>query len=52
MEGGEGSDLNGLSDDELQARKATMEKTFEKHRLKAGDKGFEYDKRADFKVGQ
>lgn len=41
-------DLNKLDDQELNMRKAAMDIDFEKHRLKPGDKGFEYDKEVDF----
>ena len=41
-------DLNKLGDHELNQRKAAMDIDFEKHRLKPGDDGFEYDKEVDF----
>jgi len=41
-------DLNKLDDVELKKRKAAMDIDFEKHRLKPGDDGFEYDKEVEF----
>ena len=48
----ENSQLNGLSDDELDRVKEKMEKKFSANQLKPGDDGFEYDKQVDFKPTQ
>ena len=40
--------LNKLDNEELAAYKRAMDVEFEKKQLKAGDEGFEYDKRVDF----
>lgn len=44
------SDLNKVSQDELQKAKGKMNKTFEQNQLKPGDHGFQYDKRVAFKT--
>lgn len=44
----ENSQLNNLSDDELDRVKEKMEKKFSANQLKPGDDGFEYDKQVDF----
>merc|ERR1719447_482135 len=44
----ENSQLNGLSDDELDRVKEKMEKKFSANQLKPGDDGFVYDKQVDF----
>ena len=41
-------DLNKLSDAELNRHKAAMDKDYQKNFIKAGDPGFEYDKRVDY----
>ena len=42
------TDLNKMTDYQLQRHKANMDQDFSKKVLKPGDKGFEYDKRVDF----
>ena len=42
-------DLNKCGDYELKRHKLNMDKQYNKNILRPGDKGFEYDKRADFK---
>ena len=42
------TDLNKMSDYQLQRHKQNMEQDFKKNVLKPGDKGFEYDKRVDY----
>jgi len=44
----ENSQLNGLSDEELDRVKEKMEKKFSANQLKPGDDGFVYDKQVDF----
>jgi len=44
----ENSQLNGLSDDELDRVKEKMDKKFSENQLKPGDNGFVYDKQVDF----
>ena len=41
-------DLNRVSEKELAAAKASMEETFEKHAMRPGEVGYEYDRRVDF----
>jgi len=48
----ENSELNGLSDDELDRVKEKMDKKFSANQLKPGDDGFVYDKQVDFKPTQ
>lgn len=43
------TDLNKMSDFMLNRHKENMDKDFSKNVLKPGDKGYEYDKRVDFK---
>ena len=43
------SNLNHLSDDELEKVKSKMDVKFTANQLKPGDDGFEYDKQAEFK---
>ena len=45
-------DLNKLSDTELNQKKAEMDHVFEKHRVKPGDEGFQYDVEVDFENGK
>lgn len=40
--------LNQLNNEELAAHKRAMDKDFNKHQLKPGDAGFQYDKVVDF----
>lgn len=42
------SDLNGLSDAELDAVKQKMDVKFSSNQIKPGEEGFEYDKRENF----
>lgn len=42
------TDLNKMSDWELERHKKNMETEFQKNNLKPGDKGFIYDKRIEF----
>ena len=42
------TDLNKMSDYQLQRHKQNMEQDFKKNVVKPGDKGFEYDKRVDY----
>ena len=42
------TDLNKMTDYQLQRHKQNMEQDFKKNVLKPGDKGFEYDKRVDY----
>ena len=42
------TDLNKMSDFQLDRHKKNMETDFKKNALKPGDEGFEYDKRIDF----
>ncbi|XP_060078732.1 centrosomal protein of 19 kDa-like [Ylistrum balloti] len=41
-------DLNKVDPETLTRKKAVMENTFEKNRIKPGDAGFEYDKEVSF----
>lgn len=41
-------DLNKVGEEELAKKKKIMENTFEKHQLKPGDPGYQYDKQVDF----
>ena len=43
--------LNKLSQDEISKHKKIMDKKFDKNFVKAGDPGFVYDKRIEFKKG-
>lgn len=43
------TDLNKMSDFMLNRHKENMDKDFSKNVIKPGDKGYEYDKRVDFK---
>ena len=45
---GTNDNYNGLSTEELNAKKAYMDKYFDKHNIKVGDKEFQYDIRKDF----
>ena len=45
-------DLNKLSDNELNKKKAEMDEVFEEHRVKPGDEGFQYDVEVDFENGK
>ena len=45
---GTNDNFNGLSIEELNAKKAYMDKYFDKHNIKVGDKEFQYDIRKDF----
>lgn len=45
----EKTDLNKLSQGEIAAHKKKMDEKFVKNQLRPGDKGFQYDKRVDFK---
>lgn len=42
------TDLNKMTDYQLQRHKQNMDKDFSKNVLKPGDKGFEYDRRVDY----
>lgn len=41
-------DLNKVTEDELEERKAEMDILFEANRIKPGDKGYEYDREVEF----
>ena len=45
---GTNDNFNGLSVEELNAKKAYMDKFYDKHNIKVGDKNFQYDIRKDF----
>ena len=45
---GTNENFNGLSTEELNEKKAYMDKFYEKHNIKVGDKNFQYDIRKDF----
>lgn len=45
-------DLNKLTDEELDKKKAEMDIVFEKHRLKPEDDGFQYDVEVEFEDGK
>ncbi len=45
---GTNDNFNGLSIEELNAKKAYMDKFYDKHNIKVGDKNFQYDIRKDF----
>ena len=46
------ADLNKLSDTELNKKKAEMNQVFERHRVRPGDEGFQYDVEVDFESGK
>lgn len=46
------SELNGLSDDELERVKEKMDRNFSKRQLKPGDSEFVYDKQVEFEPNQ
>ena len=45
---GTNENFNGLSTEELNVKKAYMDKFYDKHNIKVGDKNFQYDIRKDF----
>ena len=45
---GTNDNFNGLSIEELNAKKAYMDKFYDKNNIKVGDKNFQYDIRKDF----
>ena len=45
---GTNENFNGLSIEELNAKKAYMDKFYDKNNIKVGDKNFQYDIRKDF----
>ncbi|XP_028394139.1 centrosomal protein of 19 kDa-like [Dendronephthya gigantea] len=48
----DGEDLNKLNDTELNKKKAEMDQVFEKHRVRPGDEGFQYEVEVDFENGK
>ena len=45
---GTNENFNGLTTEELNVKKAYMDKFYDKHNIKVGDKNFQYDIRKDF----